>query len=59
MECNETIVCGVGDDHDVLLYYNNLIDVNCKNVEKVAVNYTLDFLFDIYSMTIEEANLRI
>lgn len=42
MERIETVVLGVGDDRDVLLCYNNLIDVNCKNVEKVTVNYTLD-----------------
>lgn len=36
MESNESIVNRVDD---VLLCYNNLIEVNCKNAEKVTVNY--------------------
>lgn len=36
MESNETVAFG---EDDVLLYYNKLIEVNCRNVKKVTVNY--------------------
>lgn len=39
--CNEMNVCS----DDVLLCYNNLIEVNCENVEKVTVNYLIAFKF--------------
>lgn len=44
MESNESIVWRVDD---VLLCYNNLIEVNCKNAEKVTVNYI--FLLNLHS----------
>lgn len=53
--CNEKSVCS----DDVLLFYNNLIDVNCENVEKVTVNCLIPLKFDDLLIKVWELRMKI